>query len=149
VTSFTQQKGFTILELLVVLTIGGMLVTLVPPMFSKGVSGVAFKGAARSISASLRSARVHAISKHKDIEVDFNLEDKTYQIVGFKKKYALPDDIEISVKLQKENSQSDNTRQIRFFADGGATGGQVVLSKDQAEYVVAVDWLTGQVKILE
>ena len=39
--------------------------------------------------------------------------------------------------------------QIRFFPDGSATGGRVRLARDNRQYVVVVDWLTGSVSLEE
>jgi len=138
------------MELLVVLTIIGLMVSVVPSFFSKGVSGAEFKGAARSLSASLRSARAHAISRHRDVTVSFNLEDNSYQISGNDKRYVFPREIEVVVHKKGVGQPDDEPPTIQFYADGGSTGGRVSLSKgDNAHYDIDVDWLTGQVKILQ
>jgi len=144
-----SRMGFSLIELLVVLTLIGMMASIVPSFFSNGVSGTEFKGAARSLSASLRSARMHAISRHQDVSVSFNLEDNSYQISGSDKRYVFPKGIEVEVSRKAMGELNNEQAIIQFYADGGATGGLISLLKgDNARYDIAVDWLTGQVKIL-
>jgi general secretion pathway protein H len=38
---------------------------------------------------------------------------------------------------------------IRFYPDGGSTGGRVTLSAGERKFDVDVDWLTGRVAILD
>ncbi|NBC88790.1 MAG: hypothetical protein GVX90_04750 [Alphaproteobacteria bacterium] len=46
---------------------------------------------------------------------------------------------------------SEETRRarFRFFPDGSATGGRITLSRDERQYRIDIDWLTGRVKILD
>ena len=36
---------------------------------------------------------------------------------------------------------------IRFFPEGAATGGRIVLKRDTAAWQLDVEWLTGEVKL--
>ena len=53
----TRRRGFTLLELLVVLLIVSLLVALVPPLFSGAVPGAKLKAAVRDLAVTLRLAR--------------------------------------------------------------------------------------------
>jgi general secretion pathway protein H len=39
----------------------------------------------------------------------------------------------------------ESTAGIRFFADGSSTGGRVKLSSAGRDWVIGVEWLTGEV----
>ena len=75
-------SGFTLLELLVVLTIAGGLMALVPPMVSAVVPGTKFRVAALDLAASLRDARNLAITQSVPVDVRFDSEAATYRIAG-------------------------------------------------------------------
>ncbi|MFN3876449.1 MAG: Tfp pilus assembly protein FimT/FimU, partial [Flavobacteriales bacterium] len=60
------QRGFTLVELLVVMVVIGLAYSLVPPLFSSGASSAELKAAARQIATGLRRARSEAISKRQE-----------------------------------------------------------------------------------
>ena len=47
-------RGFTLLELLVVLALATLLIALVPPLISAALPGVELKSSARKVAASVR-----------------------------------------------------------------------------------------------
>ena len=144
------HAGFSLIELLVVLTIIGLFISVVPAMLSTG--GVEFKGLARNLASSLRSAKANSISHQQDVVVSFNLENKTYNISNDKRQYAIPEGIEIAFKPQSLSAKNDDDEAINlyFYADGGASGGKLIITKGETgRYEVLIDWLTGQVSIAE
>ena len=51
---FKSTRGFTLLEILVVMVIAGLMIALVPPLFSGAVSGTKLKASARDLAVVLR-----------------------------------------------------------------------------------------------
>lgn len=70
---FGERKGFTLIELILVLVIMGLLTSLVAPAITS-LAGLKLKTAARRIAAGLRYARSQAVTTGSDYQVVFNLE---------------------------------------------------------------------------
>lgn len=139
--------GFTLLELLVVLAIAGLVMTVVPPLFSGAIGGVELKDSARRLAAGLRVARSHAIGVNEEGVLSLDVEKRLFTVSGRHKSYSLPQDIDLSLITADTELTGDKSGHIRFFPDGTSTGGQIRLASERQEYVVDVDWLTGRVRI--
>ena len=73
-------RGFTLLELMVVLAIMALLVALVPPLVSGASDRVALKGAARQLAAGLRFARSQAIARNRPAVLQLDLKARRYTL---------------------------------------------------------------------
>jgi len=145
----TRSHGFTLMELLVTLSIAMLLLALVPPLFSSGVSSAEFKSAARRVAAGLRFARGYAVSHDQETTLSLDLERRVFQITGNPRVNSLPEGIDIKLFTAQSELVDESTGSIRFFPDGSSTGGRVTLARGNSEYAVDVSWLTGRVEILE
>lgn len=144
-----RQRGFTLLELLVVLALLAMTYALIPPMFSIGGSTTELKSAARQVAAGLRNARSQAIVSRSEAAMTINVESRTFQISGDARSRRLPRDAQIGVFTAQGEVFGENRASIRFYPDGSSTGGRVSLAVGERKFLVDVDWLTGQVEILD
>jgi general secretion pathway protein H len=148
-TSDARARGFTLLELLVVMVIVALLVALVPPLFSGAVPGARLKGAARDLAVELRYARSHAITRNQDMEVRLNLEPPAYAVPG-RAPRTLPEGVKIQVvSATSRRVLQPTSYRVRFFPDGSSSGAQITLSGGSRSYRIGVDWLTGRVDIAE
>jgi len=68
-----ESKGFTLIELILVLVIIGFLTALVTPAITS-LTGLKLKTTARRVAAGLRYARSQAVTTGSDYQVVFNLE---------------------------------------------------------------------------
>ena len=143
------QRGFTLVEMLVVMTIMVLAYAVTAPMISAGVSGAELKAAARQVAAGLRKARSEAVAHKNEVALTVDVEGRQFDLSGDKRVYRMPEKIEISLFTAQSELTGAKTGAIRFFPDGSSTGGRVTLSRDEPKFLVDVDWMTGQVKILE
>ena len=74
------MKGFSLIELLVVITIGGILLTIAWVRMSTLVPIYQLEGAARGLAAEIQKARGRAIAENKCFTVVINAGAKTYQL---------------------------------------------------------------------
>ncbi len=144
-----RSYGFTLLELLVVLGLLAMVYALVPPMLNAGGSMAELKAGARQVAAGLRSARSRAIVSREEAVLRVDVEARNFSITGDKKIRRLPHQAQIRVFTAEGEVQNASNAAIRFYPDGGSTGGRVTLTMGQRELHVDVDWLTGQIEILD
>ncbi|HNY46602.1 MAG TPA: GspH/FimT family pseudopilin [Casimicrobium sp.] len=144
-----HTSGFTMLELLVVTAIIGMIAVLSPPMFSSSVASAEQRATARSVAQIMRLARSEAIAQRKDIAVEFDLAQRTYQIQGGKRSGKWPETIELQLTTTVAETVDEQHANVRFYADGGSTGGRVTLKYKEREYRIDIGWLTGRIAIDE
>jgi len=75
-------KGFSIIELLVAIAIGGILVSVAWVRMSTLVPIYRLEGAARAVAADIQKARGRAIAENKCFLVHFDPVGKTYQLMN-------------------------------------------------------------------
>ena len=146
--------GFTLLELLVVLTIAGLLVAAVPPMISAVIPGAELKGATRELAVSLRDARFDAVSRGVPVNVRF-MTDPTGYTIDDAAMQSLPRNATLSVvplttpgiQLQDNADPMSEAFRLRFHPDGSSSGARISLSRGNHNYSISVGWLMGRVTI--
>lgn len=142
-----KQTAFSLLELLIVLAIVGMVLTVVPSMFGKGVSSAEMKSAARVLSAGLRSARSRALTQQVEVFLNIDVEKRQFEISDKKKIYVLPKGLDIKLTVVESERKDENNGAVRFYPDGSSTGGRIVVGYENRNYQIDIDWLTGDVAI--
>ncbi|MEP6964416.1 MAG: GspH/FimT family pseudopilin [Polaromonas sp.] len=143
------QAGFTLIELLVVTVIMVMAYSLAGPLVSSGVSSTELKASARKLAAGLRKARSDAVTHRRETVLTVDVDGRRFQLSGDPRIYRLPKDVEVKLFTAQSELVNANTGSIRFFPDGGSTGGRITVAAKQRQYAVDVNWLTGQVAILD
>jgi general secretion pathway protein H len=148
-TSPCSRRGFSLLELLLVLVIIGAASVMLVRVGGEGVSTSEMKGAARSLAAALRLARSDAVTTRAPVAVLVDLERREFQLGRDEARRALPRALDITIFTAEQEVVSDKLAAIRFYGDGSSTGGRVTLASGSRKFEVDVDWLTGRVKILD
>jgi general secretion pathway protein H len=139
--------GFTLLELLVVISIMSLLVAVVPPLVSSALPGVELRKTARELAAALAAARSQAVARNRSMAVQLDLESRTYRISEGGRATKLPDDVAVSLYGADTEIPSDFIGGIRFFPDGSSTGGRITIERNGRSYRIEVDWLLGSVAV--
>jgi general secretion pathway protein H len=149
VTTGCGAQGFTLLEMLIVLTLMGLLVAVVVPMFGEGVSTTELKSDARAVAAGLRQARGQAIAQRSDAMLVLDLGAHSFSVPPDPRVHKLAQRLDLKLFTAQSDLVSENVGAIHFFADGGSNGGRITLASGERKLNVDVDWLTGRVAILE
>lgn len=145
----SAPRGFTLLEIVLVMAIIGLASVLAAAAMGGGFRGMQLKASARQIAANLRYTRAQAIETGQPQR--FTIDPARHVWQAPKSHHG-----EIPAKLAIEftgarEAQSDRGRSnvgaIEFFPDGAATGGRIRLGFGQAAWDVDVSWLTGQVQL--
>ncbi|NBC12740.1 MAG: prepilin-type N-terminal cleavage/methylation domain-containing protein [Gammaproteobacteria bacterium] len=143
------RRGFTLVELLVVLAIGGLLLAVTPPLITAVMPGVEHKAAARRTAAGLRLAREIAVARGRDAAWILDVEQNRYSIEGDPRGGSLPGGLDVELVAAQEEMQTESVGAIRFYPDGSSSGGRVILKRGDTGYQVGVNWLTGRILIAE
>ncbi len=138
-----RSQGFTLVELMVVMVIVALVMGLVATSISRSISGAESRVAARKLTAALRYTRTQAILKKTETIFMVDTEARTYQAPG-RPVVELPEGMDVLLTTARSELTSEAAGGIRFFPDGGSTGGHVELIVNGREYRVNVAWLTGE-----
>ena len=160
-----KGRGFSLIEMIVVLVLIGLSVSLVIPSLSRISKTIELKGASQKISGILRYCRSEAVNKGQiyQIFLDADLREVRVQRMEssemreesekkeekpFKRTYSLPSGINMKdVKLASPLYPSDFPT-IEFYPNGGSNGGSFLLnSEERGGYRINVHFLTGMVNI--
>lgn len=131
------------------MVIMGMAYALASPMVFSGVSGTELKASARQVAAGLRKARSDAVAHRREAVLTVDVESRQFKLSGDPRVYHLPKSVAIKLFTAQSELVNTSSGAIRFFPDGGSTGGRVSLSSNERNYDVDINWLTGQVAILD
>ena len=160
-----KSKGFTLLEVMIVLIMISLSISLVIPSLARFSKKIELRTAAQKVSTILRYCRNEAVQKGKVQQVLFNPELREIKVQSPKssarakedipaedpnleKKYILPPGVQIKEVKIPASAESDSLSMIEFYPNGGSSGGSVVLeSQDLKGYRIKVDFLTGLVGV--
>lgn len=140
------SRGFTLVELMVVMIIIALIMGLVATSFSRSISGAEARAASRNLVASLRYTRAMAIIRKSEQVFQVDTENRSYQAPG-RKLIVLPNGVDITITTARSEITSEAVSGIRFFPDGGSTGGHIELTVNGREYRVNIAWLTGEASL--
>lgn len=157
-------KGFTLLELVVVLAIVALSVGLVLPALETGLRHWRLQAAVQEVATLVRFTRNQAVARRKPLQVILDAPRRVYWLddaeapvlddpeqAGEKgiRLYALPTELRFG-SLAGEPGLVRGRVGIVFFPKGNSTGGEVeVVDPRGKEYRVHVEPLTGRARILQ
>ncbi len=141
-----RANGFTLVELMFVMIIAAVVLTLVGTSISRSISGAEMRTAARKLAASLRYTRTHAILVKSEQVFLIDTENHSYTAPG-RETVKLPEGMNVQLTTARSELTSENVGGIRFYPDGGSTGGHVLLEANERIYRVNVAWLTGEASV--
>ena len=141
------DAGFTLIELLVVLVIMGLVLAVALPGRLSGSDAVELRSAARSIADGLERSRSRALLSGTETVFAVDVERRRFQVPGDPEPVALPAQASLALRTVRGDVADADSGGIRFFPDGGSTGGGVAISQHGQGYRITVSWLTGRVEV--
>ncbi|MCB1578178.1 MAG: prepilin-type N-terminal cleavage/methylation domain-containing protein, partial [Xanthomonadales bacterium] len=136
-----SSRGFTMIELIVVIVLIGIVASVVAFSFAKSLSGARIQAASRDLVAALRYTRGQAIVKGEQKVLVLDLEKNTYQAPG-RNEIELPKDMALRLTTAQKELTGEKAGGIRFFPDGSSTGGNIAVVLGEREWKINVGWLT-------
>jgi general secretion pathway protein H len=141
-----NQRGFTLLELLVVLAIIGFVVALVPGFVLRSQPQIDIEVAARAIADGMRRTRSDAVRRNRAEAFALDVEARVFR-AGDETPVRIGDGIALSFRTARSQLLGEGVGQIRFHPDGSSSGGLIRLVQGAAQAEVRSDWLTGLVTV--
>jgi general secretion pathway protein H len=128
------------------MVIAALVLALVGTSISRSISGAEMRTSARKLVASLRYTRTRAIISKSQQVFLVDSEQRSYQAPD-RKPVQLPEQMEVQLTTARSELTSESVGGIRFYPDGGSTGGSVELESNGRIYTVNVLWLTGEASV--
>jgi prepilin-type N-terminal cleavage/methylation domain-containing protein len=163
-----KNKGFSLMELIVVMTILVLSISLVTSSLSNLSRTIELKAAAKKVSGILRYYRSEAVNKGLVYQVLFDSESRAVKVQSvsimepaFEKEedekkeeaapktlYGLPNGVQMKELDFTSPQYPCDLPAIEFYPNGGSNGGSVLFnSPERGGYRIKVHFLTGEVKI--
>ena len=163
-----KDKGFSLMEVIIVLTIIVLSISLVASSMSNLSRTIELKAAAKKVSGILRYYRSEAINKGSVYQVLFDSESRAVKVQSVslmepvdekeadekkggeaaKTLYGLPEGVQMKELDFPSPEYPCDLPAVEFYPNGGSNGGSVLLnSPDRKGYRIKVDFLTGMVGI--
>jgi prepilin-type N-terminal cleavage/methylation domain-containing protein len=154
-----RLRGFSLIELIVVLLIISLLAVLVTPRLTKSLYHLEARSASKKISGILRYCRSESVNRNRIYLVSF---DRTSRLVSvqsteegeekpvLERSYPLAEEIQID-KIDVGKTLLDlSLPTFEFYPNGGSNGGTALIRRTESRaYAIQVDSLTGTVKVEE
>ena len=139
------EAGFTVIELIVVLSVLALAYALVAPSVIAVLDRPRLDNAARSVAVSLREARATAIKTFHNTWFTVAPDRRSWRAGGKTGTVAEGFDLSLERLTWDGDRSAGRAQAIIFFPDGSSTGGRILLTSRGRTRVVAVEWLTGRV----
>ena len=141
-----DAAGFTLLEMLIVLTIIALVAGLAMPVLSRRMSDATrLQATAFAIIGALRLTRAAAIARNTEVGFSIDLEARTFGSAVVPTRNFDPD-IVAQMKIAGPERLTAVRDGFRFFPDGSSTGGDLRLLLNDKEMRICINWLSGDVR---
>ena len=141
------RRGFSLMEILVVLFLFSLFTALIAPSFSRTLISGRMRASAAEVRSVLMKARMLSVSDGRVRFVVFNMEEGTFRLDAETVSRSFPEPIRIGALRVGGEEIIDRSARVRFFPDGTAEEAEIsVISGDGGVLRVWIDPLTGIVE---
>ena len=140
-------RGFTLIELMLVLMLVGVASVIVLPNIEKGMQDREVRRSALGLAAAARDLRSRALDEGTMQQLVLNLAQNNYHVAR-NVEVQLPPDVKFTQVVGGEIVDGE-ARQFVFFPNGTSHGGTIALAGRQGSvsYAIRLEPLTGRVKV--
>jgi general secretion pathway protein H len=142
-----HERGFSLIEMLVVLGIMAAVLGIALPSFNSGTSPAQVESAATELASTLRATRAAAVAGGQPVDFSIDVARGSFAGDGALHRLTADEDMHVALYTTTGALSSATSGAIRFYPDGGSSGGGITVSSGARFFVVAVDWLSGAVSV--
>ncbi len=141
------KGGFTLLELLVVLSILVLITSITVLKFRpRGEEEIATSALQESVNV-LRETRARALAARTEQSVFIDLQERRLSSTATRRSVTFPSGEAFVLGVADAASYRRGIAMMRFFPNGGSSGGAISLRYGDHERRLRVAWLTGRVTV--
>lgn len=137
-----KDKGFTLLELTVVMFLVGLMLSLAGVLFSNTLPSSKFSATTREMAATIRHARTLAQLRGENQTVTIDMEARKYGIDNVTAK-DIPPGISVKIIDPLLGDVQTGKYQFNFPPIGGIEGGTIVLWNSKKTARIEIDPIVG------
>lgn len=142
-----RTAGFTLVELLAVLAILALAVVAISYGGSRSVDAARFRALMVKTAAAIREARAEAIRTAGENVFVVDLGRRRMGDPDSGEGLDIPRDVDVTAEVAASEQYRDGSLGIRFYGNGGSTGGTLHFVWRGQNYQILVNWLTGNVSM--
>jgi general secretion pathway protein H len=140
-----RERGFTLVELLVVFGILALIMLLAPVAFDRLRDSAQYRDTVRTMLSQMRTARNRALLEGQEVRFNVDLRQRAYGMDDAPP-HALPETVSLRAIVAGAELSPSSQAAIRFLPNGGATGGSIeIVRASGAGTRLRIDWLSGRV----
>ena len=142
-----NSRGFSLLELILVLMVLGLSGLIVLPNIEKGLRDRDLRRSALALAAAARELRSQALYQGMPQQLVVNLSESSYRVA--RNEVHFPSNVKIASVAGGE-VLDNGSRQFLFFPNGSTFGGRIDLSTgtDSTSYSIRLHPLTGNIEVM-
>ncbi|MBU2887580.1 prepilin-type N-terminal cleavage/methylation domain-containing protein [Gilvimarinus agarilyticus] len=141
----TRAKGFTLLELMVALSIAAILLAVSSPAVKAMFQGAQYRSSVGEIVRLLNAAKYESMTSGHFVDLKITPKSSQLSVAG-REPLQLADHLTLEASVAEEYMQDASTGVIRFYPDATSTGGSVrLLRHDGSGVLIQVGWLLSDI----
>jgi len=141
----SAEDGFTLVEMLCVITILALLAAVAIPAWPRTTSRARLESYAIATAALLKADRNAALRRNSEVATQVSAKSRMVRSGANGRVVRVPDDVDFDALLSARCAGGSG---ISFFPSGMSCGGVIALTRQAAGYEVRVNWLTGGIEVV-
>jgi prepilin-type N-terminal cleavage/methylation domain-containing protein len=148
----SQDRGFTLLEILIVVLLLALVLAVSYPSISRGSTALHLRSTGRDILNTFRYAREKSVTEQTGMMVTVDREKQSLVLSNDfgegNRIYSLPDDVKIQRIALAGTEIQEGPLVVRFLPNGSSDSAEVLLKSDKDSFLrIITDPITGGARI--
>ena len=147
-----SQKGFTLLEIIITLTVITLVLAVSYPSLSRGTTALSLRTTGRDILSIMRYAREKAVTEQTGMRVVVDQDNQSVLMINDSdnstRTYWLPENVKIHGVVVEGAESDSGISSIRFLPNGSSNAAQILIESTTGGFIKIVsDPITGVASI--
>jgi prepilin-type N-terminal cleavage/methylation domain-containing protein len=147
-----SEKGFTLLEIIITLTVITLVLAVSYPSLSRGTTALSLRTTSRDILSILRYAREKAVTEQTEMRVVVDQDNQSVLMINdienSTRTYSLPENVKIHGVVLEGVRSGSGVSSVRFLPNGSSNAVEILIESRAGAFMKIVsDPITGVASI--